>query len=316
MQRDAFRPDRKLVVGAFALAAAGVTCFSPSAFSAERVVLGEYFTWEDCIYCPAAGAQINGMVTTYGADGTHGTLSGTLAVVEYNLWDSYQLPWGALRAQNFYNSIFQGTPCFVLDGLWDAYPTSTYVNKFLNRQAVDTPVTVGITSWESTPNRYDTTVTVCLEENASPVDLRVYTLVVEDHYPPIFSYNRNGFRTATPTTGISLNPGECAEVNNLIPIYPQLSQDYLKIVAWAQEPNASWPADVYQAGIDSWPFEPPAPDPCPWDCGNDDGEVGINDFLAMLADWGGPGPCDFDGNDVIDVVDFLELLANWGTCSP
>jgi len=314
MERDAFRIGRRLFLASTTLALAAVAAFTPSAFSAERVVLGEYVTWVDCVYCPAAGMQINGMVNTYGADGSHAYMSGTLAVVEYNVWDTYQQPWGALRAQNFYGSIFQGTPCFVMDGLWDAYPTSSYMSKFLTRQAVDTPVTVSIVSEETSPNRYDTTVTVCLEAGAAPVDLRIYTMMVEDHYPPVFSYNRNGFRTATPTTDVSLAPGECVEVNNLIAYFPQISQDNLKLLAWAQEPNDHWPADVYQAAIDSFPFEPPAPDPCPWDCGNDDGEVGINDFLSMLADWGGPGPCDFDGGGVIDINDFLQLLAHWGPC--
>ena len=57
------------------------------------------------------------------------------------------------------------------------------------------------------------------------------------------------------------------------------------------------------------------PQPCPWDCGGDnDGNVGIVDFLALLANWGGPeDPCDFDGGGV-SIVDFLELLANWGPC--
>lgn len=34
---------------------------------------------------------------------------------------------------------------------------------------------------------------------------------------------------------------------------------------------------------------------CPWDCDGDTGVVSINDFLALLAQWGGPGPYDFDG---------------------
>ncbi len=52
---------------------------------------------------------------------------------------------------------------------------------------------------------------------------------------------------------------------------------------------------------------------CPWDCGDQDGNVGIVDFLALLAQWGGPGFCDFDGGGV-GIVDFLKLLANWGPC--
>ena len=53
---------------------------------------------------------------------------------------------------------------------------------------------------------------------------------------------------------------------------------------------------------------------CPWDCaleGNAD--VGINDFLALIAQWGEPGPCDFDGGGV-DINDFLKLIAHWGPC--
>ena len=54
--------------------------------------------------------------------------------------------------------------------------------------------------------------------------------------------------------------------------------------------------------------------PCPWDCaGDNDGSVGITDFLALLAQWGTPGSCDFDGGNV-GINDFLEILANWGPC--
>ncbi len=54
--------------------------------------------------------------------------------------------------------------------------------------------------------------------------------------------------------------------------------------------------------------------PCPWDCeAVPDGNVGINDFLAVLAGWGLPGPCDFGGGGV-GITDFLKILANWGPC--
>ncbi len=55
--------------------------------------------------------------------------------------------------------------------------------------------------------------------------------------------------------------------------------------------------------------------PCPADI-DGDGDVGINDFLALLAAWGpNPGhPADFDGDGIVGITDFLLLLANWGTC--
>ena len=53
---------------------------------------------------------------------------------------------------------------------------------------------------------------------------------------------------------------------------------------------------------------------CPWDCGDDNGDVGIVDFLALLAEWNlVDTACDFDGGGV-GIVDFLKLLANWGPC--
>jgi hypothetical protein len=47
-----------------------------------------------------------------------------------------------------------------------------------------------------------------------------------------------------------------------------------------------------------------------------DGNVGITDFLALLAAWGTDpgGPPDFDGDGNVGITDFLELLANWGPC--
>ncbi len=53
---------------------------------------------------------------------------------------------------------------------------------------------------------------------------------------------------------------------------------------------------------------------CPWDCGDGDRNVGIVDFLALLAQWNiVNAPCDFNGGGV-GIVDFLKLLANWGPC--
>ena len=57
--------------------------------------------------------------------------------------------------------------------------------------------------------------------------------------------------------------------------------------------------------------------PCPWDLDFDD-EVGITDFLSLLAQWGTDpgGPPDFNSNGIVDLADYMELLANWGPCPP
>jgi hypothetical protein len=57
---------------------------------------------------------------------------------------------------------------------------------------------------------------------------------------------------------------------------------------------------------------------CPADClQTPDGEVSIEDFLALLRRWGESSvgsPCDIDFDGVTDVDDFLALLDSWGTC--
>ena len=58
---------------------------------------------------------------------------------------------------------------------------------------------------------------------------------------------------------------------------------------------------------------------CPWDCaGDEDANVGITDFLALLGQWGELGSsCDFGaGAPGVDINEFLLLLANWGACPP
>ncbi len=59
--------------------------------------------------------------------------------------------------------------------------------------------------------------------------------------------------------------------------------------------------------------------PCVGDLDCDD-EVGITDFLELLAAWGpcpgDPDPCraDLDGDGTVGITDFLTLLAQWGPC--
>lgn len=54
---------------------------------------------------------------------------------------------------------------------------------------------------------------------------------------------------------------------------------------------------------------------CPADL-DADGEVGIQDFLALLAAWGTDpdGPPDFNGDDIVAIDDMTRLIADWGPC--
>ena len=53
---------------------------------------------------------------------------------------------------------------------------------------------------------------------------------------------------------------------------------------------------------------------CPGDL-DDDGGVGITDFLALLGQWGqAGGPADLNGDGLVGIQDFLMLLGAWGPC--
>ncbi len=60
---------------------------------------------------------------------------------------------------------------------------------------------------------------------------------------------------------------------------------------------------------------------CPADI-DVNGLVGINDFLAVLAQWGCAGPCTADitgpmdgpPDGIVGIADFLKVLAEWGEC--
>ncbi len=52
---------------------------------------------------------------------------------------------------------------------------------------------------------------------------------------------------------------------------------------------------------------------CPWDCAVADGLVGIDEFLAVLSQWGTAGTCDVNGGGV-GITDLLAVLAQWGPC--
>jgi hypothetical protein len=62
------------------------------------------------------------------------------------------------------------------------------------------------------------------------------------------------------------------------------------------------------------------PDSCPADL-NDDGNVNVQDMVALILDWGcvdPPGPCagDVNGDGVVNVQDLVQLILAWGVCTP
>ena len=79
---------------------------------------------------------------------------------------------------------------------------------------------------------------------------------------------------------------------------------------------------VYFCGGPDQSFElyPEAAPPCPWDCeAIPDGNVGINDLVALINHWGlCPRPCPWDCEAIPDgnvgINDLVALINHWGPC--
>ena len=101
------------------------------------------------------------------------------AVVEYHVRDAYATEWGEARGE-FCTIWSDGIPWFAYDGLFDAWPISTYVSKFLTRRDVPTSVTMDVFVTPVSDDVRRITTDVCLESGADPLDVRLYAVAVED----------------------------------------------------------------------------------------------------------------------------------------
>ena len=110
-----------------------------------------------------------------------------------------------------------------------------------------------------------------------------------------------------------LVPGQTINIQQEITFRAESWDDKenIRIIAFAQEPADSSPAEVYQAEIMPWPFD----SGCVEDV-NDDGAVNIDDLFSVLGAWGVCEECpqDVNGDGKVDIDDLFQILGAWGPC--
>ncbi len=286
-----------LLVGVLSLPAAG----------ADRVVLCEEFTNTGCGYCSYAGQALNMMLNNF---------PNTFTLVQIHIGDSYATPWGNAR-QTFYG--VTGTPTAWFDGMLEcvgAYTNVTqqynwYLSKYNARRAVPTDVTITATGVQQIGQTFLIRTRICIEPGGTAKTMRIYMVQVLDHWPSSPTYHRNGFKQAAATQDITLSPGSCQTISRTFTFDAGSWADpnNIKIIVWAQVPNAAAPANVYQAHNMNWPF--------PGDC-NANGQPDPLDISSGLAEDcnsnGVPDECDIAGsyskdcneNNVPDECDLAE----------
>ena len=297
---------------AWALTALALTilwCAGPTQ-ATERIVLCEEFTATWCSGCPDAGAALSRLLDNY---------PDTFVMVQYHYHDAYSDPWGTAR-EDFYN--VPGAPVAVFDGVEKLVAVHTYEeyeDAYEARRAVPTDVGLELSAEHVEGQTYRVRAEVCVEPDGEAKTVRVYIVQVLDYWPGPDQgegdYHRNGFKQAADTEDLELIPGLCsmAERELTFDDHSWANQEDITIVAWVQEPNDAWPAEVHQAAILDWPFTEP-------ECAGDldgDGDTDHSDLGVLLGDWGCDDPVngcagDLDGDDDTDHSDLGVLLGDWG----
>ncbi len=179
-------------------------------------------------------------------------------VVEYHMFDPlYQTTWGTGRGLDFYDNLLGGVPLFAYDGLFNlGAQDDRYEAELQQRLAVPTDVTLAVSAVETAADSYEITTDVCVETGGVGKTMRIYAVQLLDHYPPTEPYYRNSFMQAAATEDVTLAAGDCTQVvRNFTFDGASMAQvEDIKIVAWAQEPLAVYPAEVHQSIESAWPF--------------------------------------------------------------
>ena len=226
----------------------------------------------------------------------------SFAFVQFHVFDEYATPWGDDRW------VFDGgeyTPTAVFGGVdpvvgavsdVDQQYTIYRANHFLQQRAVPTDVTVDLSAEHVGGQTYRVTAVVGMEAGEIAKTLRVYMVQVLDHWPATPSYHRNTFKQAAPSQDITLAPGSSQAVERPFTFDADswASQEDIKIVAWAQAPAASAPAEVYQAATRLWPLIS-----LPGDADADS----ILDVTDNCPHRYNPNQLDTDGDQVGDLCD-------------
>ena len=299
MYKDLNRAIRGQRIGLAIVVSASslVTAVGPGApevaVAAERMVLCEEFTNQWCYNCSFAGPALGNLLDVYGD---------SFAFVQYHLEDGYALPWGDARA-GFYST--EHTPTAIFDGTdlvegslpdIDQQYNVYRVNHFLPQRAVATDVTIDLSAAHVSGQTYAVTAQVGIEAGGTGKTMRIYMVQVLDNWPDSPAYSRNTFKQAAPTQDITLSPGASQAVEHEFTFDTDSwnNQENIKIVAWAQAPTGSGPAEVYQAATRAWALVA-----LPDDIDGDGFLDGVDNCPLRYN----PGQGDADGDDVGDLCD-------------
>jgi hypothetical protein len=253
----------------------------------------------------------------------------TFTFVQAHTSDTYGITWGQQR-DSFYGG--GGIPDCWFDGVTQcegAYQNDTqqynwYNSTYNTRMAVPTDVSITLSATPIGTQAYQIHANVAVDTGGASRTMRIYMVHALDNYPASSDHRyRNCLRPPTVNTqDVTLSGGQSIIVDRdfTFDATSWARQTDMRIIAWAQAPNASGPANIYNAAMLSGPFTPPPP----MGDVNCDGAVNafdIDPFIKCLISDSPTAPCtncstaDIDENGDINAFDidpFVQCVIDGG----
>lgn len=216
-----------------------------------------------------------------------------------NVDDVLTQPWGQDRFSDFYNLIY--TPALILDGEISC-ASNAYPQTLAQRLGVPTDVTIELSGTQTSGARWDVSAEVCVESGGSNRTMRIQAAATLSRHPDAPAYSRNLLMQEVLSEDISLSGGNCQTVVFDITFdgTSWSNRSDITVIAWAQEPDDSGPAAVYQAGIMNWPFpEPEVPELTSIEISPSTAELAVGETLTYTATGKDQNGQDFELTDPV-----------------
>lgn len=251
--------------------------------AADRVVLLEKLSITWCPHCMNAAQSLDTLLDD------HGDRFIPLEIFSKTTSGGrYQIPWGQSRTFSFYNLAGYPTAWFdgVVNYLGDVNAYSNYLSRVNSRLAMPTDVLVNVSARRTGARTYDVTAEIGLESTGVAKTVRVFLVEALDHFG-VFDDNQTVPRNTLkqilePGFDITLTAGQTQSMTRSITFDDDSWNQFndIRLVAWAQAPLASAPAEVFNAAQFSF---------SQWIPGdfNSDGAVNTADYVVWRNNSGG-----------------------------
>jgi thiol-disulfide isomerase/thioredoxin len=241
------------------LAGAALLACASGAGAADRMVMYEQFTASWCGYCPPVGQALNYLMQDNPED---------VAAVQIHTSGTGPQSWWGNGRVSFYN--VSGIPHVRIDGLYTQNGSQgTWQQNYASlesrmnaRLGVYTDLAIEIVADPyDDAGTYDVDINLTVEPDGEAKDVRVHLVDCHYNFPAGGDKYHNGVINGWNLGDVSLVPGVTTTLEQRVTFNAEswADKDDIRLVAFAQDPRSTPPAEVYNAKQMAYPFVPPIP---------------------------------------------------------